>query len=259
VDDNFCYDPQWLEQFADLYPRRAGIPFFCFIHPSNATARTIEALARAGCAEVQMGIQTLDPEVRRRVIGRHESEAQIAEGIDAFRRRGSGLYRLHLESPRHDEPRSRGRPLLLHAPAHRANTFWLSYYPSLDITAFALEHGILSSELLAEASAMDSSGSLLRGGTTFDHGLARTQILFLLATTPARGLVRWLTDSGRWRKIPFMGFTGFWLLNYFFSYLTLARKNNLYGRRLRRQYLAYGTRALGRRLGLATRRRPKRG
>ena len=243
-DDNFCYDIEWLEEFADKHPARAATPFWCFIHPGCADARTIAALKRAGCLEVQMGVQTFEPEIRRHVIGRSETEQQIIEGIDGFRRAGIRISTdFIINLPGHTEANLvKAATVFMQHPPHRIHTFWLSYFPSLDITRFAIEHGVVSPGLVNDASQDSSPNTFFRGGTAFDRDIAKTQILFLLASLKLRAIFKWLARRGRYRRLPFVGFTLYWFLTYSTSFLTLEKKNDLYGKRMKAQYSSYGIR-----------------
>lgn len=255
-DDEFCYDAEWLEEFADVYPARAGMPFWCFISPGSARPRQFAALRRAGCVEMQMGVQTLDPEVRHHVIDRHETTERIAEAIDTCRSMGIRLtvdYIMNL--PGHDEARLvEAAGFFAQHPPFRVHTFWLSYFPNLDITRYALEHGILTPTQMDEAWAGSSANTFFRGGTAFDASLVRTQILFLLAALRMRPLVEWLTRNGRYRRIPFVGFALYWFLTYTSSFATREKKNDLFGKRMARQYRSYVFARL--RAGLAALLRP---
>jgi hypothetical protein len=249
-DDNFCHDLAWLERFGDIYPPRAGVPFWCFVHPGSGAPATIAALKRAGCMEVQMGVQTLDPVVRSQVIGRHETHEEIAGAIDGFRQAGIRISTdFILNLPGHDEPGliQAARFFAVHPP-HRIHTFWLSYFPGLDITAYALAHGVISPQTVERQPEGASPNTFFRGGTAFDRSLAKTQLLFLLASLRRPRLLDWLVDHGVYRRLPFMGFAMFWFLTYALSYVTSGPKNDLYGKRLKRQYQHYGSAFIRRRV-----------
>ncbi len=240
-DDEFCYDAEWLERFADAYPARAAMPFWCFISPGSARPRQFAALKRAGCVEMQMGVQTLDVAVRRHVIDRHETTERIAEAIDTCRAMGIRLtVDFIMNLPGHDEARLvDAAGFFAKHPPFRVHTFWLSYFPNLDITRYALEHGILTPAQMDDAWSGSSANTFFRGGTAFDPSLVRTQILFLLAALRARRLVDWLTRNGRYRRIPFVGFALYWFLTYSSSFVTREKKNDLFGKRMSRQYRSY--------------------
>lgn len=245
-DDEFCYDAQWLEDFADVYPAEVGLPFWCFISPGSAKQRHMAALARAGCVEMQMGVQTLEVDIRKQVIDRHESTPQVAQAIAACRRHGIKLsVDFILNLPGHTEDALVGAArFFAKNPPFRIHTFWISYFPGLEITDYALSHGILSRKDMDAAWEGSSANTFFRGGTAFDASLARTQILFLLASMRLGRLVEWLADRGRYRRLPFIGFALHWFLTYAVSFVTREKKNDLFGKRMLRQYAVYSPYAL---------------
>ncbi len=251
-DDNLCYDINWLRAFADEYPRRVGIPFWCFVHPGSATEATIETLKRAGCIEVQMGVQTLEEDVRRNVIKRSESKAQIAAAIDGFRAAGIRIstdFIMNLPGHNEDSAVEASQFFAAHPP-NRIHTFWLTYFPSLDITQYAVEHGIVSPDIVEKQSEGASPNTFFLGGSAFDKAIAKTQVLFLLASLQWRRMADWLTTNRRYRRIPLLGFTLYWFLTYAISLFTFSKKNDLYGKRMKRRYVSYAPKKLFTLLGL---------
>jgi hypothetical protein len=67
------------------------IPFKCFAIPNHMNERTITALKTMGCQQIQMGVQSLNPDIRK-LLGRPNTEQQIARAIDLCRQHGIGLY-----------------------------------------------------------------------------------------------------------------------------------------------------------------------
>lgn len=247
-DDNFCYDVEWLEAFAEPYAREVGVPFWIFIHPSTSNERIIRALKRAGCAEVEMGIQTVDPRVRTEVIHRGESEREIIQAIRMLRDAGircSTDFIVNL--PGHDEEAlDRAIRFFKRNTPSRVNTFWINYYPRLDITGTALERGILSEETLDGICQGRGAHTFFQGGTSFTTDLARMQLLFtLLQVLPERVLGR-ILDRKLYRRVPFLGFKITYFCMYVLSYLAPEEKNDLYLRRFRQRYATYMRRGIRR-------------
>lgn len=72
-DDVFMMHPQWIEEFADKYPKRFNLPFGGNCHPRTTSRRILEDLARAGCTFVTIGVQTGSDYIGEKVYGRHIS------------------------------------------------------------------------------------------------------------------------------------------------------------------------------------------
>lgn len=73
-------DP-WLEEFAEIYPREVGLPFFCLTRCNVLTENVLKVLIKAGLHSLTMSIEAGNDYVRNEVIKRHMTKQQI---IDAF-------------------------------------------------------------------------------------------------------------------------------------------------------------------------------
>lgn len=84
----FPWQPGWLAEFAERYPREVGLPFYCHVRADLLDARRVELLARAGCVSVNMGIECGDEAYRREALGRNMSDGQIVEACRLLHERG---------------------------------------------------------------------------------------------------------------------------------------------------------------------------
>ena len=73
----FPYEWEWLEEFADLYTRRIGLPFYAHVRANHMSEEVVGLLARAGCKSVNMGIECADETYRRDVLQRPMSNDVI--------------------------------------------------------------------------------------------------------------------------------------------------------------------------------------
>ncbi len=78
-DDTFSLGVEWLEELADKYPKRIGLPFQCNVHPLTITTRIVAALKRAGCRSIIMGIQTGNEQMRKTLLKRPDTNEKILE------------------------------------------------------------------------------------------------------------------------------------------------------------------------------------
>lgn len=90
-DDDVAADEEWLRELSEKMTDAERIPFKAFAIPNNINERTIVYLKRIGCEQLQLGVQSLNPEIRK-LIGRPNSDAQIARAIDLCREHGIGLF-----------------------------------------------------------------------------------------------------------------------------------------------------------------------
>lgn len=93
ADDTFAHKADaWLEEFADRYPRRIGVPFYCLMRSNTMTDESARLLARAGCHSVGMSLETGNEEVRNGILKRHLSDADVERSFEVARRHGLRTY-----------------------------------------------------------------------------------------------------------------------------------------------------------------------
>jgi len=88
LDANFVSDLPWLESFAAAYRRRVGLPYMCKLRPERATPRIVRTLVESNCTAVGMGIESGSERLRREVLGRPVSDADILEGCGRIKAHG---------------------------------------------------------------------------------------------------------------------------------------------------------------------------
>jgi radical SAM superfamily enzyme YgiQ (UPF0313 family) len=88
ADDRLAGDPAWLEVFADRYRKEIGLPFIANATADQIDPRTAALLRHAGCNMVKIGVECAPGELRRRVLGRPESEAVLRAAFERLRAAG---------------------------------------------------------------------------------------------------------------------------------------------------------------------------
>lgn len=145
LDDCFTADRAWLAEWAEGYRRRVGLPFVAVSHPQLVNEETARLLASANCAQLLLGVQSASEEIRRNILNRRESNAQVRAAAAACHRHGvkfsidhifgtpfegAGEYRKALEFYNELRPDA-------------INTYYLVYFPRTSIIEKAMEAGIL--------------------------------------------------------------------------------------------------------------------
>jgi anaerobic magnesium-protoporphyrin IX monomethyl ester cyclase len=87
-DDNITLKKNWLEEFCDEYPKRIGLPFACNVHPAKFDLQRAKMLAKAGCVEVKMGIESGSERLRRDVLRRPGREEIMVNAFAAAEEAG---------------------------------------------------------------------------------------------------------------------------------------------------------------------------
>lgn len=88
LDDTFTIRTDWMAEFADEYPTRVGLPFFCNVRANLVTEELVEQLRHAGCVSVGMGIEAANDRIRNEVLHRNMSKEQIVGACQMLRAAG---------------------------------------------------------------------------------------------------------------------------------------------------------------------------
>lgn len=81
MDDEFSYNPQWVNEFTELYKKEINLPFWCMFHPHSVSIDIAKKLKNAGLFSVQMGLQSGSERVRKQVLGRPETDVDFRQAI----------------------------------------------------------------------------------------------------------------------------------------------------------------------------------
>lgn len=86
-DDTFSLTAdEWLEEFAQKYPKRIGLPFYCLMRPNTFTEDTARLLSQAGCYSVAMAVEAGTEAIRNDILGRGLSDEQMMRAFDLSRK-----------------------------------------------------------------------------------------------------------------------------------------------------------------------------
>ncbi|NDY55458.1 radical SAM protein [Desulfovibrio sulfodismutans] len=151
-DDTFFAKPlSWFEEFAVLYARRVGLPFYCQASPATLDAGKLDLLLDAGLCFVEMGVQTGSERIRR-IFRRKESVARIEScGRMIASRRARLLppvYHVIIDSPweTHDDLMDTVRLLANLPKPYGLAISSLVFFPGTALHARAVAEGLLQDE-----------------------------------------------------------------------------------------------------------------
>lgn len=203
-DEVFTYDEKWLEAFCEIYKREIGVPYWTFIHPYHVTPKIVRLLKESGCWEVEMGVQTLNQQVKDNILHRYEKKEDVVKAIQLFE--GSGI-RIVVDV-------IFGLPQLREADyielidtfnqyrPTKIQTFWLRYYPETDIVPIAKEQGLLQEHEIEEINQGIPSRAAASGGSRINPAFEKYQtILTLLPLLSKKTIDRFLKKPQK-VKVP---------------------------------------------------------
>lgn len=87
-DDLFTYDSEYLQQFCAAYQQTCDLPFVVNGHVKFFDQTRARVLAAAGCRIVKFGLESGSPQVRKSVMRRHMSNADIKQAVDFAKAEG---------------------------------------------------------------------------------------------------------------------------------------------------------------------------
>ena len=80
-----CYE--WLEEFADLYPKEIGIPYSCNIRYDSIVEHSADLLVKSGAYGVTIGLESGNEQLRTVVIKKNVKNEHMIEGARLLRER----------------------------------------------------------------------------------------------------------------------------------------------------------------------------
>jgi len=147
-DDVFTIHRDWLEEFAEAYPRKVGLPFFCYTYPTILNEEKADLLKGCGCIYVTVGVQSVDEGQRRRMLNRRYSNDQVRRTVSLLKDRGITVSIDHIGGIPGDtgEMLKKAAEFYMELRPHRLLTYWLTYFPGTDIMDRAVGENLLTQE-----------------------------------------------------------------------------------------------------------------
>ncbi len=181
-DDIFTIDKAWIHAFLERYKREIKLPWTCLSHVKYVDQDIINWMADAGCTWVQIGIQSVDEQYKYKTMKRYEKTGDTAWTIDAFQRAGIGVKGDHIFGSSGEAVEAQDAARLFYAKhtPERIGTYWMTYYPGVEITQEALKRGDLTPADVdrinnGELEAFHQFGGVAQADT---HRLASYEALF---------------------------------------------------------------------------------
>lgn len=148
LDDTFNYDPKRMYKFLEEYKKHINLPFFCQLVASLVDEKTVKALEEANCRTVFMGLQTLDTNLRKKILNCPGNRKDIKRAINLFKDSKiytmiTVMYDLPFQT---DSELKRISVFLKNNTPSNVYLFKLQYYPKNAITDFAHKENILSDD-----------------------------------------------------------------------------------------------------------------
>jgi len=160
-DDDFPYDVRWLTRFSEILTDDARIPYKCFVNPNSMTEETAHLLKITGCEQVQMGVQSMNPTLRK-VMGRPMPEKIIARAVNVIENEGIGLFCDQIYGlPGENEDDYKAMINFYRTnPTDFVNVYWINYFPGTDMVQQGVNAGVLTQEQADEVQKNPVAGDV---------------------------------------------------------------------------------------------------
>ncbi len=193
MDDSFTTNRAWVKDFCGRYRGEINLPFACVANPRYIDEEIAEALAMAGCLNIQLGIQSLSEALCSQVLDRKSSNQEIREAIRHLKHYNIMVQVDHMLGIPGDTLKNQEECVYFYN-MHRPNLisiFWLTYYPKTSIVDIAQKRGIITQDDIEniEQGIRLTKESYLMGGS-MQNPYPYYSISFLLNWLPL--LPRWM-------------------------------------------------------------------
>ncbi|MBI9087311.1 MAG: cobalamin-dependent protein [Desulfobacterales bacterium] len=91
-DSIFGFSRKWFDRFMDLYDRRIGVPFICFLEPNFTDERRVKRLKASGMDKTTVGIQAACESVRKTIMGRTSTDDDLVAYAEMLIANGVGIH-----------------------------------------------------------------------------------------------------------------------------------------------------------------------
>jgi radical SAM superfamily enzyme YgiQ (UPF0313 family) len=146
LDDLFIIFVDWLEEFAERFPKEVGLPFFCNVRSNLITPEKVELLKKAGANTVSMGIEAGNDRLRNDLLKRKMSHETIIESGRMLHQIGINLTStniLALPTGTLEDDLETMR-LNIEAKVKYAHAFLFQPYPATELGEFTQQNGLMA-------------------------------------------------------------------------------------------------------------------
>ena len=149
VDDLFILFDDWLEEFAEEFPKRADVSFFCNVRANLVTPEKVGLLKKAGATSVSMGIESGSDRLRNDLLKRAMPRHTIVEAgrlFDAAGIAASSTNMLALPTASLEDDFATMH-LNSEARIKYAHAFLFQPYPGTELGEYVRDHDLMDGNL----------------------------------------------------------------------------------------------------------------
>ncbi len=203
-DDDFVDDISWLAEFSKKYAETIRLPFFAWAHPKNIDEEAALLLAKAGCQELSLGVQSVYPSTRKEYLRRFETDEQIRQAFDALRKTNifiSTQNILQLPGQTVEEAHALAE-FYFENPVNLAHVQLLRYYPRTEVVEIARKQGLLTCEQIELFEDAKNARLLSVAQADDQPEFLKVRNFVVLMSVLPRFVSKFLLHKKRYRHLP---------------------------------------------------------
>lgn len=146
-DDILALNIDWLSDFATQYKRRISLPFKCNLHPNLVTEGVLSVLKDAGCKMVEIGLESGNEFIRRKVLNRKVTDKSIKKAAQLVHNAGLKLATYNIVGIPREGKKEMLDTIQLNASIKPEKMYSFIFYPfpKTELHRLCKEEGSLSS------------------------------------------------------------------------------------------------------------------
>ena len=146
-DDNFFLNEKWLVEFARAYLQdKINLPFKILVHPDSVNELKIHLVKAMGCIDIDMGIESGSPRIRKNIFNRLVTNDQIINSARIIKSARINLSTLNIINSPTEIPMDMIQTLklnrLIHPEGMHISTLYP--YPNTKIEQTCIDEGIMT-------------------------------------------------------------------------------------------------------------------
>ncbi|MFX0134402.1 MAG: B12-binding domain-containing radical SAM protein, partial [Candidatus Hodarchaeota archaeon] len=129
-NDTFNMNYEWLKNFCEAY-ESIRLPFICNLRAEGVTEEITQMLKRAGCEQVNIGLETGDFSLRKSILNRKMSNKQIISAFKMAKKAGLKTFSFNMVGFPEETPTRFQKTILLNSIIKPENMQISIFYPYL--------------------------------------------------------------------------------------------------------------------------------
>lgn len=147
MNNTFAVNDRETIRFLKLYKEKIGVRLRVMTHPKRLNYQLAKALKEGGCFRVQIGVESMNEETRRRIMKRPETNKEVIAAFEACDKAGLTYSIDHIFGIPNDTEEDLKYALRVYSrckKAVRVTPFWLSYFPKTELVDIAKDMRLLT-------------------------------------------------------------------------------------------------------------------